>query len=164
MHNLLRIMLATSLLAVGCDDEGDDIVINPDDDNDGIPEDNDDGSASLYEWTTTLVGQGPYPLSGSALVRQTIGESAFTASITIRGDVTGALRPWHVHLGRCGTGGAIVGTDSFYPRLSVDSTGTASADVRIVTVLDPAGSYSVNVHESDQYFTTIIACGELALQ
>jgi hypothetical protein len=93
-----------------------------------------------------------------------VGETAFTAGVTIRVDTPGSLRPWHVHLGSCGQGGAIVGSDGAYPRLGVGADGSATSEVQIRVGLDPAVAYSVNVHYSDAEFARIIACGNLVIQ
>lgn len=155
-------LVLLSSLAVGCDDIGDD-GINVD--TDGIPDDSDDDNITTA-WNANLTGVGPYStISGSSTVRQIINQGVFTAQITLRGDFpAGALRPWHVHVGSCGTGGAIVGNPASYPTLIVGGDGFAQADARVDFQLDPAAPYHVNVHVDPSDLPTLIACGNLVLQ
>jgi hypothetical protein len=164
MHKLTYVLFAAALVG-GCDDDDfdDDDAIDVDDDGDG------DGTtpppSGVIEWRANVEPTNTtLQLMGNAVVRMTEGEQSFTASLEMRNDVPGAVRPWHVHFGNCGSGGPIVGTDNAYPRLTVGSGGAATSDVIVRVGLDPVGAYHVNVHESDQYFTTIIACGDLILQ
>jgi hypothetical protein len=169
--------LAVIALAGACDDD----AFDDDDDDDDIDEAIDEGNGSAngsgsdtgsgsnapltFEWRATLQPtEVNGTLQGDALVRQTEGEDSFTAGITIRVDTPGALRPWHVHLGSCGEGGAIVGSDADYPRLGVGTDGTATNEVQVRVGLDPAAAYSVNVHCSDAELDHIIACGNLVMQ
>jgi len=117
------------------------------------------------EWRAHLVSlDQALGINGDATVVEVVNEAAFTASITIRNDVVGAIRPWHVHFGTCATGGAIVGEDAAYPRLQVGADGAATVNVMIRVGLDPALAYHINVHKSDAEFNTIIACGDMILQ
>jgi hypothetical protein len=68
-----------------------------------------------------------------------------------------------VHVGNCGSGGAIVGTDGAYPRISVGNDAAGVSEIQIRVGLDPLAQYHVNVHQSDAEFTRIIACGNLLL-
>ena len=152
------------LIAVlaACDDGTDDVVIIDDTPpGDEFPP----PPGGYFEWRASIEATDIYdPLFGSALVRMNEGELAFTASIEIRNDIPGAVHPWHVHISTCGSGGPIVGSDDAYPRLFTGGDGFAGSDVLIRTGLDPNGVYHVNVHDSDFYFTTIIACGDLIPQ
>lgn len=71
------------------------------------------------------------------------------------------VHPWHIHEGRCGSGGAIVGDPSAYPALrpGTDGAGTASATVMVPLMMDR--DYYVNIHESPDDLGTIVACGQL---
>ena len=149
-------------LAFGCDDDEIDVDV----DNDGIPDDIDDdieeGIEDATEWRANITGTGLYSaLAGNALVRQTINQQNFSVTIMLRNDTPGAVRPWHVHFGNCASGGAIVGPDTAYARLTIDGAGQASGSARVDVALDPNAAYHVNVHESDAAFTNIIGCGNL---
>jgi hypothetical protein len=158
MTKLAIVLIAVA--TIGCDDDDTNVVVVP-------PGGVDAGQlpSNTLEWRATLSPTDIYSsLRGDAVVRMTIGEAAFMASATVRNDVSGALRPWHVHIGNCAARGAIVGDDASYPRLAVDGAGAASSSVLIRVGLDATAAYSVNVHQSDAQFNTIIACGELILQ
>jgi hypothetical protein len=160
--------LSLSLFAASCIDDDDDgtLVVVP-------PADTGTGSGSsepppaTLEWRAAIISNDvlQWSVTGSATVLQVAGNTAFTASISLRNDLTGTARPWHVHFGTCATGGGIVGDDAAYPRLSIGTDGAAAATATIRNAsLDPAALYHVNVHESNAQFTTLIACGDLILQ
>lgn len=159
--NRFSCFLLLGLVVSACDDDDDDDLFVP---VDGTPDaQTQTPNPDVIEWRASLVSLDPYQyaLQGDAVVASVMGEAAFTATITIRNDTPGAIRPWHVHLGKCASGGAIVGADTAYPRLSTDSGGAASSNVLVRVGLDPAGAYHVNVHKSDAEFTSLIMCGDL---
>lgn len=84
-------------------------------------------------------------------------------SVAVAGDQNGAVRPWHVHAGTCGSGGAIVGDATAYPPLRVGATGGADATARLAVGLDTAASYYVNIHESSTNLGNIIGCMQLSM-
>jgi hypothetical protein len=162
-------LLALSLFALSCtdDDDDDNIVVVPPSDDDTGGDTGGDQTPTVLEWRANITSNDIYQgqITGSSQVLQNVGDTAFTASIDIRNDVPGTVRPWHVHFGTCGSGGGIVGSDAAYPRLAVGSDGAAGNTVTIRDIaLDPAASYHVNVHESDAQFSLLIACGDLILQ
>jgi hypothetical protein len=153
------------LLAAACtdDDDGNIVVVPPTDDGSGgeIP------PTDVFQWRADNTSNDPFlwTLFGTGNVIQNNGELAFTASVDIRNDDAGVVRPWHVHLGTCDTGGPIIGDDLRYPRLSTGLDGASAVAVTIRGVaLDPDVAYHINIHESELYFTTLIACGDLILQ
>jgi hypothetical protein len=159
-------LVPVALLTFGCTDDGDgNVVVVPPSGGGGsggeIPPTN------VFQWRADLTTNDPslWMLIGTGNVRMNNGEQAFTASVDIRNDDPGVVRPWHVHLGTCDTGGPIVGTDAAYPRLSTGLDGTSAVAVTIRGIaLDPNVAYHINIHESELYFTTLIACGDLILQ
>jgi Cu-Zn family superoxide dismutase len=156
---------ATALFAAACDDDDVDDIDDIDDIRDEDPFDTDElpPAPTFVEWGANLTPTDPTcQLAGSASVTSTTGSGFLDASISISNDHPGALRPWHVHVGSCGQGGAIVGLDSEYPRLAIGADGVGAATVRVAADLDPNLAYSVNVHESDALLNTIIACGNLS--
>lgn len=163
-HCLLALSL--TLFAAGCiddDDEGTLVIQPPDDTGTG----SDEPPLVTLEWHAAIVSNDVlhWSVTGAATVLEVAGNTSFTANISLRNDLTGTARPWHVHAGTCATGGDIVGDDAAYPRLSIGTDGAASATVTIRDrALDPAAQYHVNVHESNAQFTTLIACGDLILQ
>jgi hypothetical protein len=74
------------------------------------------------------------------------------------------VRPWHVHVGTCESGGPILGDDAAYSRLTIGSDGTTAANVALRMPLDTREAYYVDVHFSDLEFNRIVACGDLILQ
>jgi hypothetical protein len=158
MNKLASIAIAIALAAVSaCGDDTEDI-----DDTGGIPPGDAQPQPTAVRWTATVLGTTQYPtIAGEAAVELLDGGQAFTATIGVRADVPGSVRPWHVHLGRCASGGAIIGGDLTYPRLMIGSDGTAASTVTVPAALDPFGAYHVNVHLSDPQLATIIACGDL---
>jgi len=168
---ILRLLPVALLgvLAVGCtdDDDGNIVVVPPQDDGTGGGSGSDQLPPTVIQWRADITSNDPYlwSLSGTANVLMNEGESAFTASVEIRNDVAGSVRPWHVHVRSCATGGGIVGDDAAYPRLFTGSDGAAALAVTMRGVgLDPNAAYHVNIHESDAQFSVLIACGDLILQ
>ena len=80
------------------------------------------------QWSASITGNPGYEsLIGDAVVTQMSGDTAFTATINLRGDTYLAVRPWHVHFGNCASGGGIVGDEASYSALSIGIDGTASS-------------------------------------
>jgi hypothetical protein len=157
-------VLIAALVAVGCDDDDDEIIVDVD--GDGIPDDIDDDIDVELEtvWRANLVGIGAFStLVGDSTVVQGEGELAFNASITLRNDAIGAVRPWHVHFGVCASGGAIVGPADAYAPLVIGSDGAAVSDTLVRVGLDVNAPYHVNVHKSAAELDVIIACGNLVI-
>ena len=112
------------------------------------------------DWNARLAGQGNFTrVSGTA--RATSINAQMTANVSLTGATPGAVHPWHVHEGKCGSGGAIVGDPSAYTPLTVGSDGTAQGNATVGTTLHEARDYHVNVHASTGDMGTIIACGNL---
>lgn len=144
-------------LAAGCTDD----VI--DDDVDGLPGDSDDTTPpdTAVELHANLLPDNPNSrLGGAALVTLLDEGRAFSATIQLRGDEPGSVRPWHVHVGECASGGPIVGPADAYPPLMIDEDGDTASETLISIPLD-TGAYHVNVHLSVDEIATIIACGDL---
>jgi hypothetical protein len=57
-----------------------------------------------------------------------------------------------------------VGGGAHYPALNVATGGGATASASVPTTLDPSAQYHVNIHLSPSEMSTIIACGDLAMQ
>ena len=112
------------------------------------------------DWNANLKGNGNFAhITGESRVLVNKGSSS--ATITLMGGSSGARHPWHVHEGKCDTGGPIFGNPSAYPPLVVNAEGKASASAELTVALDEAYDYHVNVHESSANMANIIACGNL---
>lgn len=111
-------------------------------------------------WTTTLVPVSVASVTGTAEF-DSAGPATSTARVSIRGDLPGSVRPWHVHNGQCAKAGSILGPPTDYPPIKIgpDSTGSATASVNVA--LPASGDYLVNVHNSPSDLKTIVACGNL---
>ena len=119
----------------------------------------------IIEWRASLVATDvDATINGDAVVVQRDGEDTFIATISIREDMPGALRPWHVRFRTCESGGDIVGLDSSYTRLGVGADGFSSTADQIRAGLIPGAPYHVTVSFSDEMVDRIIACGDLILR
>lgn len=113
----------------------------------------------ITDFDASLTSRGGSTVTGTARAVASLGRTAVT--LEIDGARPGARHPWHVHEGRCGSGGAIVGSASSYPVLEVDEDGSERASGTIDVQLDDDRDYHVNVHASPSDLQTIVACGAL---
>ena len=109
--------------------------------------------------SATLDATGAFEGRSAVAVNTVTGNTA--ASISLAGDRSGAVRPWHVHTGTCGSGGGIVGDPTAYPPLRAGTNGSATAEARVDVGLRPGQQYHVNIHESPSSLGNIVACGNL---
>jgi hypothetical protein len=126
---------------------------------------NPDASAALASrWNGTLAV--PQEMAGVIQIRGSASLAAegsqSVAAIEIHNATRGGVHPWHVHLGRCGSGGAILGDASAYPLLKVGGDGKAEQSAKLAVPLPYSGEYSVNVHASAANMGTVVACSNLA--
>jgi hypothetical protein len=84
------------------------------------------------------------------------------ANVDIRNAVPGAVYPWHVHRGQCGSDQGIFGPADAYKPLKVGDNGRASSDATLAVATPKTGDFFVNVHASTRNMRTIVACGNLA--
>jgi len=84
------------------------------------------------------------------------------ARVDIRNAVPGAVHPWHVHRGQCGSDQGIFGPADAYKPLKVGDNGRATADATLPVPTPKTGDYFVNVHASARNMGTIVGCGNLA--
>jgi hypothetical protein len=122
-------------------------------------------SVRRYEWRGSLFT--PSELAGAMQVRGTgtwarEGDNASLVTVTVSNATPGGIHPWHVHRGRCGDNGPIVGDAAAYKPLAVDGNGNASSTARLNVTLPDSGNYYVNVHALATNMGTIISCGNLA--
>jgi hypothetical protein len=121
---------------------------------------------SSKRWSATLVTPselaGAVQLRGSAWWAPMAGVETTRATINISNATPGGVHPWHIHKGRCGADGGIVGPAEAYKALKIDNDGKATASVTLNMPLPTEGEYYVNVHASPSNMGTIVACGNLA--
>ena len=112
------------------------------------------------QWNAALIGVAGSGVTGISGARVT--DDMTHATISITGARTGSVHPWHVHEGRCGDNGPIVGPATAYPNLTVGENGRSSAQAHLANIeLNEAASYYVNVHASPANLGTIVSCGNL---
>lgn len=127
--------------------------------------DPDAAATRRYEWRGSLVT--PASLAGAMQVRGTAtwtrrGDYGSMVTLDLSNATSGGLHPWHIHRGRCGDNGPIVGDPSAYPSLSVNNDGNARATANLDPALPASGEFYVNVHALATNMGTIISCGNLA--
>lgn len=112
------------------------------------------------EWEGSIRGLNMYSaMTGTARAR--VVEGVADISVSLRGGTPGQTHPWHLHEGKCGSGGPIVGDPYAYPPITIGATGNATATAKIQKSLNEALDYHVNFHASSSEMATIIACGEI---
>ena len=110
------------------------------------------------DWKATLTGVGEYTaVNGSSTALVANGKTE--VSIRVGGHDPSGPHPWHVHEGKCGAGGAIVGDPGAYTPLTFGNDRTAQSSAKLDVRLDESKDYSINVHRSTSDMATIIACG-----
>jgi Cu-Zn family superoxide dismutase len=118
-----------------------------------------EGGEGIVDFTAQLQATAGYQVRGLANAVASLGRTAVT--VEIQGGTPGATYPWHVHQGRCGSNGPIVGAGSDYPAIRVDADGSERAVATLTQQLNDDTEYFVNVHLSAQQMNVIVACGAL---
>ncbi|HEU4828093.1 MAG TPA: hypothetical protein VFT04_02755 [Gemmatimonadales bacterium] len=117
-------------------------------------------------WNATLATPaqliGAVQVTGNGWMAADENPARTRAGATLANATPGGEHPWHVHVGRCGSNGAIVGGASSYRPLKVGRNGRAEATATLDLALPRSGEYYINVHASAANLGTIIACGNLA--
>ena len=119
-------------------------------------------AATTEDWNSTLAGVGTSKVTGSA--RAMAGNGQTEVTIQLAGVAPGAVHPWHVHAGKCGTANApIVGDPAAYTPVTVaaDSAATSTATIAVELKDEDGKDFHVNVHQSASRMNVIVACGEL---
>lgn len=112
------------------------------------------------DWKATVTGVGEYTaVNGTATAM--VAEGMTDVSIRVAGHDPSGPHPWHVHDGKCGSGGKIVGNMSAYTPLTFGNDRMAQGSAKLDVRLDESKDYHVNVHRSSSDMATIVACGNL---
>jgi hypothetical protein len=119
-------------------------------------------TAAGMRWSAALAPQAGGTVAGTATVAPGTTSGTTVVLVSIHGGTPGAIYPWHVHSGQCGSNGAVVGSASAYPTLTVNADGTGQANATLPMPTPSSGSYYVNVHASPSDLGTIVSCGNLA--
>jgi superoxide dismutase, Cu-Zn family len=110
------------------------------------------------DYTVTLTGKGGAAVHGSGTVKV---DKTTEIELKLMGDVAGAVRPWHIHVGSCEKAGGVFGGARSYTPITIDAKGEGTSKVSLTAVLPDTGSYYVNIHESSANMGNIVACGDL---
>lgn len=115
-------------------------------------------------WDGLLVGKGTSKIRGP--IEMVGGKVLGTTLVTVnfKGDIAGASRPWHVHVGSCAKAGPVFGGAASYAPLRVSAAGLAEGKATLNVALPDSGSFYVNIHESASKMGSIVACGDLLLE
>ena len=114
------------------------------------------------QWTASLGSVGGSSVTGSATIFAADSQQT-VATVRLVGAAPGAVHPWHVHAGRCGDNGPVVGPASTYPPLTAGSDGTVTVTATLSFPTPMSGSFYVNVHRSPAEMDALVACGNLAI-
>lgn len=120
-------------------------------------------AAQGMKWTTTLAPQGGSKVAGTASVAPGSAAGTSVATISITGGTPGSVYPWHVHTGKCGPGGSVVGSGAAYKPLTAGPDGTATSTAQLSVAAPTSGDFHVNVHASPTNMATIVSCGNLGM-
>ncbi len=115
-------------------------------------------------WDGMVLGKGGSKIRGLTEMVGGKVKGTTAVSVSYKGDVPGATRPWHVHIGTCKKTGAILGGARAYTPLTVQPSGAAEGKSTLRLALPDSGEYYVSIHESLATMGTVIACGDLLLE
>jgi hypothetical protein len=116
------------------------------------------------KWSAKLAPQGGTNIAGTATVEPGKDASSTHATVNLTGGDPGATYPWHVHSGKCGENGPVVGQASAYTPITVSKSGSGKVDLTLPFTIPSSGSYYVNIHKSASDMGTIVSCGDLSMQ
>ena len=110
------------------------------------------------DYVVTLTGKDGAAVHGSGTIK---ADKTTEVEIKLMGDVAGAVRPWHIHVGSCAAAGGVFGGGRSYTPITIDAKGEGAGKASLTAVLPDTGSYYVNIHESSANMGKIVACGDL---
>lgn len=121
------------------------------------------GSGDDGEFITDFEANVPsrpgFEVRGTATAVASVGRTVVT--LDVENGEAGAVHPWHIHEGACGSLGSIVGATDAYPPLALDDEGKDREVATLDLQLSDDADYHVNVHLSPEDMGTIVACGGL---
>jgi hypothetical protein len=113
------------------------------------------------DWNAKMGGQGALA-AATGQARAAVINGVTTLTVRVQGLTPGAVHPWSVNEGRCGTTGVLFGSAGLYPPMTVNDQGVAEGAARITTALDEAKKYHVRVYASTSDQATVVVCGDLS--
>ena len=121
------------------------------------------GIAAPMKWNAKLAPQGGTTVAGTVAIEPGSGGSSTKATVTITGGEAGATYPWHVHSGKCGDNGAVVGQAPAYTPIKIGKDGKGKVEVTLPFAIPDNGAYYVNIHKSSTDMGTIVSCGDMSM-
>ena len=85
-------------------------------------------------------------------------------TLTITGAKGNSTLAWHLHQGKCGSNGSLIGDANAYTPVKVDASGSGNATTTVSAALTEKGEYYADVHASADQGSTVSACGNLEYQ
>ncbi|MGQ0764724.1 MAG: hypothetical protein ACT4OZ_03555 [Gemmatimonadota bacterium] len=120
-------------------------------------------AAGVFEkmWMGGVAGKDGSTITGSATMKAATDGNGSVVEVSIKGDVAGSVRPWHVHIGSCAAAGGVFGGGRSYTPITADAQGAGTSRATLTATLPDSGRYYVNIHESAANMSRIVACGDL---
>jgi hypothetical protein len=115
------------------------------------------------KWSAKLAPQGGTTVAGAVTVEPGKDASTTKAVVTITGGEAGTTYPWHVHSGKCGDNGAVVGQAPAYTPIKIGKDGKGKVEVTLPFAIPDNGAYYVNIHKSATDMGTIVSCGDMSM-
>ena len=112
------------------------------------------------DWSGSVGGQGNFS-GATGTIRAAVLQGQSTITLRVNGLPAGGMHAWRVYEGRCGTTGALFGSESIYPAITVNAQGLAEGVARVSMALDEAKKYHVRVYASSYDTSVVAACGNL---
>lgn len=100
----------------------------------------------------------PTPTDSQAVAREF---KDFRVTLNITGAPASTTLAWHIHEGKCGSNGTVVGPQAMYQALQTDAQGSATATASITAPIREKGEYYADVHSSSDMGGSVAACGNL---
>jgi hypothetical protein len=119
--------------------------------------------AAPMKWGGKLAPQGGTSVAGAVTIEPGSSGTSTHAVVTITGGDPGVTYPWHVHSGKCGDNGGVVGQAPAYTPIKIGNDGNGKVDVTLPFAIPDNGAYYVNIHKSATDMATIVSCGNLSM-
>jgi len=115
-------------------------------------------------WVGLALGNDGNPIRANVemFAGQTVGTT--TVELSLQHDAAGSTRGWAIRRGTCARAGSVLGAQSAYAPLRVDSAGKASAKANLALTLPDTGDYHVIIAPSATERRRMLACGNLVLE
>lgn len=127
------------------------------------PVERDSALPTSQQWQADLSPVTTNGVHGRVIVLATPTAGQSRVVFAISGGTPGMIMPWHIHRGRCGDNGAVVGRAADYPPLMLNDVGSLQAAVQLPISLEGRGPFYVHLHAPGTTMATL-ACGALLPQ